>query len=305
MSDSAGAWAETFLEMMAAERACARNTLTAYGRDLEDAGAFLAGRGSSLAEAAAEDVEAYFAALGARGLAPATAARRRSALRQFYRFVLEEGWRADDPSRRVEAPRKGRPLPKVLSRAEVEALIAAATARDGAKGLRLACLVEILYAAGLRVSELTSLTLSAVARDPAYLMVKGKGGKERLAPLNGSARAAIKAYLEVRPRFLPAKDKANPWLFPSRGAERRLTPRRFAQLLDEAAQGAGVDPARVSPHVLRHAFATHLLDGGADLRVVQTLLGHADIATTQIYTHVAGERLAEVVRTKHPLGRKG
>jgi integrase/recombinase XerD len=284
---SSGGWTDAFLEMMAAERASARNTLTAYGRDLEDAQGFLAARGSGLAEAAAEDVEAYFTDLGRRGLAPATAARRRSALRQFYRFVLEEGWRQDDPSRRVDAPRKGRPLPKVLSPEEVTALIAAAAARDGAQGLRLACLVEILYAAGLRVSELTSLTLSAVARDPAYLIVKGKGGKERLAPLNASARAAIKAYLAVRPRFLPAGDKANPWLFPSRGAARRLTPRRFAQLLDEAAQGAGIEPARVSP-----------------LRVVQTLLGHADIATTQIYTHVAGDRLQEVVATKHPLGRK-
>jgi integrase/recombinase XerD len=302
---AAGAWTDAFLEMMAAERASARNTLTAYARDLEDAGGFLAARGRSLAEAAAEDVEAYFADLGRRGLAPATAARRRSALRQFYRFVLEEGWRQDDPSRRVDAPRKGRPLPKVLSAEEVATIIAAASARDGAQGLRLACLIEILYAAGLRVSELTSLTLSAVARDPAYLIVKGKGGKERLAPLNASAREAIKAYLEVRPGFLPAGDKANPWLFPSRGAAKRLTPRRFAQLLDEAAQAAGVDPEKVSPHVLRHAFATHLLEGGADLRVVQTLLGHADIATTQIYTHVAGERLQEVVQTKHPLGKKG
>jgi integrase/recombinase XerD len=303
MSVSA-AWTDAFLEMMGAERASARNTLNAYARDLEDAEGFLEGRGTSLKAASAEDVEAYFIGLGVRGLAPATAARRRSALRQFYRFVLGEGWRTDDPSRRVEAPRKGRPLPKVLSRDEVEALIAAAGAKDGAQGLRLACQIEILYAAGLRVSELTGLSLGAVARDPAYLIVKGKGGKERLAPLNASARAAIKAYLEIRPRFLPAGDKANPWLFPSRGAARRLTPRRFAQLLDEAAQGAGIDPARVSPHVLRHAFATHLLDGGADLRVVQTLLGHADIATTQIYTHVAGDRLQEVVATKHPLGRK-
>ena len=304
MSGTSSAWVETFLEMMAAERASARNTLTAYAKDLEDAGGFLAGRGSSLAAASAEDVEAYFAELGARGLAPATAVRRRSALRQFYRFVLEEGWRADDPSRRVDAPRKGRPLPKVLSRGEVEALIAAATARDGAQGLRLACLVEILYAAGLRVSELTSLTLSAAARDPAYLMVKGKGGKERLAPLNASARAAIKAYLEVRKTFLPKGDAANPWLFPSRGKGGRLTPRRFAQLLDEAAADAGIDPARVSPHVLRHAFATHLLEGGADLRVVQKLLGHADIATTQIYTHVASDRLRDVVQSKHPLAKK-
>jgi len=303
-----GAWAEAFLEMMSVERAAARNTLVAYTRDLTDAQGFLAARGRDLADAAAEDVEAYFAALGARGLSPATAARRRAAVRQFYRFVLGEGWRADDPSRRVEAPRKGRSLPKVLSRAEVDRLIAAAGARDGeprgAGGLRLACMVELAYASGLRISELTGLTLAELARDPAYLIVRGKGGKERLAPLNEAARTAVKAYLEVRPGFLPKGDKANPWLFPSRGKDGRLTPRRFAQLLDEAARDAGVDRARVSPHVLRHAFATHLLEGGADLRVVQTLLGHADIGTTQIYTHVAGDRLAEVVATKHPLGRK-
>jgi integrase/recombinase XerD len=304
MTGQGGAWAEAFLEMMAVERAAAKNTLSAYARDLADAAEFLAGRGRDLAEAGAEDVEAYFAALGARGLSPATAARRRAALRQFYRFVLGEGWRQDDPSRRVEAPKKGRPLPKVLSRQEMDRLIAAAAARDGAQGLRLGCMVELAYASGLRISELTGLTLSALARDPAYLIVKGKGGKERLAPLNDAARAAVKAYLEVRPQFLPRGDKANPWLFPSRGAGGRLTPRRFAQLLDEAAADAGIDPARVSPHVLRHAFATHLLEAGADLRVVQTLLGHADIATTQIYTHVAGERLREVVETKHPLAKK-
>jgi integrase/recombinase XerD len=249
-------------------------------------------------------VEAYVRALSDRGLSPATAARRRSALRQFYRFVLGEGWRDDDPSRRLEAPKKGRSLPKVLTREEMDRLIAAASARDGAQGLRLGCMVELAYASGLRISELTALTLAAVARDPAYLIVKGKGGKERLAPLNATARAAVKAYLELRPSFLPKGDKANPWLFPSRGKTARLTPRRFAQLLDEAAADAGVDPARVSPHVLRHAFATHLLEGGADLRVVQKLLGHADIATTQIYTHVAGDRLREVVATKHPLARK-
>jgi integrase/recombinase XerD len=297
-------WAGAFLEMMSVERAAAKNTLIAYTRDLADAAGFLAGRGRDLSDATAEDVEAYFTALGARGLSPATASRRRAAVRQFYRFVLGETWRADDPSRRVEAPRKGRSLPKVLSRAEVDRLIAAAGARDGAGGLRLACMVELAYASGLRISELTSLTLAALARDPAYLIVRGKGGKERLAPLNDVARTAIKAYLEVRPGFLPKGDKANPWLFASRGKEGRLTPRRFAQLLDEAAAGAGIDPARVSPHVLRHAFATHLLEGGADLRVVQTLLGHADIGTTQIYTHVAGDRLAEVVATKHPLSRK-
>jgi integrase/recombinase XerD len=303
-SGMGSAWAEAFLEMMSVERAAAKNTLIAYTRDLTDAAAFLAARGRDLSDASAEDVEAYFTALGARGLSPATASRRRAAVRQFYRFVLGETWRADDPSRRVEAPRKGRSLPKVLSRAEVDRLIAAAAARDGAQGLRLACMVELAYASGLRISELTSLTLAALARDPAYLIVRGKGGKERLAPLNDAARTAIKAYLEVRPGFLPKGDKANPWLFASRGKEGRLTPRRFAQLLDEAAIGAGIDPARVSPHVLRHAFATHLLEGGADLRVVQTLLGHADIGTTQIYTHVAGDRLAEVVASKHPLARK-
>ena len=302
---SGAAWAEAFLEMMAVERAAARNTLTAYGKDLTDARGFLSGRGRDLETASAEDIEAYFAELGARGLSPATAARRRAAVRQLYRFALGEGWRADDPSRRVDAPRRGRPLPKVLSRQEVEQLIAAASARDGAEGLRLACMIELIYASGLRVSELLALPLAAVARDPAYLIVKGKGGKERLAPLNDAARQAIKAWLEVRASLLPANGAASPWLFPSRGASGRLTPRRFAQLLDEAARAAGVDPARVSPHVLRHAFATHLLEGGADLRVVQTLLGHADIATTQIYTHVAEDRLREVVQTKHPLARKG
>ena len=290
--------------MMSVERASAKNTLTAYGKDLADAQAFLASRSNGLAQASAEDVEAYFNALSDRGLSPATAARRRAAVRQFYRFVLGEGWRADDPSRRVEAPKKGRPLPKVLSRDEVDRIIAAASARDGGQGLRLGCMVELAYASGLRISELTALPLSVLAKDPAYLIVKGKGGKERLAPLNDAARAAVKAYLEARKTFLPKGDAANPWLFPSHGKSGRLTPRRFAQLLDEAAADAGIDPARVSPHVLRHAFATHLLEGGADLRVVQKLLGHADISTTQIYTHVAGERLREVMDTKHPLAKK-
>ena len=298
------AWAEAFLEMMAVERAAARNTLTAYGKDLEDASGFLARRGRDLASASAEDVEAYFANLGAKGLSASTAARRRASVRQFYRFVLGEGWRTDDPSRRVDAPKKGRPLPKVLSREEVASLIAAAGAEDGPQGVRLECMIELIYASGLRVSELLALPLATLARDPAYLMVRGKGGKDRLAPLNDAARAAVKAYLEIRPAFLPKGRTANPWLFPSRGAEGRLTARRFAQMLDQTAIQAGVDPARVSPHVLRHAFATHLLEGGADLRVVQTLLGHADISTTQIYTHVAEDRLREVVQTKHPLARK-
>ncbi len=296
-------WTEAFLEMMAAERASAANTLLAYGRDLTDAATFLARRHRDLASATDKDIEAYFSDLGERGVSPATAARRRAAIRQFYRFVVGEGWRADDPSRRVAAPRQGRPLPKVLTREDMNRLIAAAGARDGAAGARLAAMVELIYASGLRVSELTALPLAAVARDPAYLIVKGKGGKERLAPLNTAARAAVKVWLTHRSATLGKGAKDNPWLFPSRGRGGRLTSRRFAQLLDEAAVIAGLDPAKVSPHVLRHAFATHLLEGGADLRVVQTFLGHSDIATTQIYTHLAQDLLREVVETKHPLSR--
>jgi len=297
-------WTEAFLEMMAAERGASRNTLVAYGKDIADLAGFLSARGLALETAGPEDIEAYFASLSQRGLAGSTAARRRAATRQFYRFVLGEGWRPDDPSRRVAAPRLGRPLPKILSRDEVERLIAAAAADGAPAAARLAAMVELTYAAGLRVSELTSLTFASMAGDPAYLIIKGKGGKERLAPLGEAARAAVKAYLPHRPVFLP-RGRPSPWLFPSRGAGGRLTGRRFAQLLQAAALAAGLDPARVSPHVLRHAFATHLLEGGADLRVVQTLLGHADIATTQIYTHVAQDRLAEVVRTRHPLARRG
>ncbi|HWE99444.1 MAG TPA: site-specific tyrosine recombinase XerD [Caulobacteraceae bacterium] len=301
-------WAEAFLEMMAAERASAAHTLTAYGRDLGETSGFLASRGRTLADAAPDDVEAFFADMGRRGLAPSTAARRRSALRQFYRFVGDEGWRADDPTRRVEAPRKGRPLPKVLTREEVERLLGAAADRDGAQGTRLGALIEIIYASGMRVSEALALPVAPfVARSgqpPLFLMVKGKGGKERIAPLNDAARAAVAAWLAFRPAFVPKGLKTSPWLFPSRARTGRLTERRFAQLLDEAARDAGIDPARVSPHVLRHAFATHLLEGGADLRVVQTLLGHADISTTQIYTHLTQERLRQVVETHHPLARR-
>lgn len=294
---------EAFLEMMAVERDASPHTLAAYGRDLADAAAGLAAAGG-LMEADREAVEAWFADLSRRGLSAATAARRRSALRQFYRFALAEGWRTDDPSRRLDAPQRGRPLPKVLDRDEVERLIAAAAARDGAAGVRLIALVELTYAAGLRVSELLALPVAAARRDPAYLVVRGKGGKERLAPLNGAARAALAAWLAARDAARSKDAPDSPWLFPSRGRSGRLTPRRFAQLLDQAAIDAGIEPARVSPHVLRHAFATHLLEGGADLRVVQTLLGHADIATTQIYTHVTSNRLVEMVRSKHPLGRR-
>lgn len=293
---------EAFLEMMAVERDASPHTLSAYSRDLTDAETTLSEAGG-LMKADAEAVEGWFADLSRRGLSAATAARRRSAARQFYRFALAEGWRTDDPSRRLDAPKQGRSLPKVLSRDEIDRLLAASAARDAAAGLRLVALVEMAYASGLRVSELLGLKVEAVRRDPAYLIVRGKGGKERLAPLNTAAREAVKAWLIARDAKRKPEAPDSPWLFPSSGRSGHLTPRRFAQLLDEAAVTAGIDPSRVSPHVLRHAFATHLLEGGADLRVVQTLLGHADIATTQIYTHVATDRLAQVVQQNHPLAR--
>ncbi|MBN9479684.1 MAG: site-specific tyrosine recombinase XerD [Bordetella sp.] len=293
---------EAFLEMMAVERDASPHTLAAYGRDLADAQTWL-GDAGGLMSAPQEALEAWFADLSRRGLSAATAARRRASVRQFYRFALGEGWRVDDPSRRLDAPRQGRSLPKTLSRHEIEALLTASSARDGAAGLRLIALIEMAYASGLRVSELLALKVEAVRRDPAYLVVRGKGGKERLAPLNPAARSAIKAWLEARDAARKPNTPDSAWLFPSHGKSGRLTPRRFAQLLDQAAVAAGIDPARVSPHVLRHAFATHLLEGGADLRVVQTLLGHADISTTQIYTHVATDRLSQVVHANHPLAK--
>ena len=293
---------EAFLEMMAVERDASPHTLSAYGRDLADAEIWLSDAGG-LMGASQEAVEAWFTDLSRRGLSAATAARRRSSVRQFYRFALGEGWRSDDPSRRIDAPKQGRSLPKTLSRDEIEALLAAAAAADSAAGLRLMALVEMAYASGLRVSELLALKVEALRRDPAYLIVRGKGGRERLAPLNAAARAAIKAWLDARDGARKPSTPDSPWLFPSHGKTGHLTPRRFAQLLDQAAVAANIDPARVSPHVLRHAFATHLLEGGADLRVVQTLLGHADISTTQIYTHVAVDRLAQVVHSRHPLAK--
>ncbi|WP_313634480.1 site-specific tyrosine recombinase XerD [Brevundimonas diminuta] len=293
---------EAFLEMMAVERDASPHTLAAYGRDLADAQTWLNDVGG-LMGAPQEVLEAWFADLSRRGLSAATAARRRASVRQFYRFALGEGWRADDPSRRLDAPKQGRSLPKTLSRDEIEALLTAAGAVDSTAGLRLIALVEMAYASGLRVSELLALKVEAVRRDPAYLIVRGKGGKERLAPLNMPAREAIKAWLNARDAARKPNTPDSAWLFPSHGKSGHLTPRRFAQLLDQAAVMAGIDPARVSPHVLRHAFATHLLEGGADLRVVQTLLGHADISTTQIYTHVAVDRLSQVVHANHPLAK--
>ena len=290
--------------MMAAERGAAGNTIAAYRRDLLDASAFVVRRGRDLEQATTDDLRAYLASLHAAGMTARTAARRLSALRQFYRFALTEGRRVDDPCSTLDGARQGRPLPKVLSEAELETLLAAARRRRGAEGLRLTALLELLYASGLRVSELVALPASA--GDPARLratgalLVRGKGSKERMVPLNDASIDAIAAYRQVRDRFL-AKGRPSPWLFPSRGLEGHLTRRRVGQLLRELALEAGLDPARLSPHVVRHAFATHLLDNGADLRSVQQMLGHADIGTTQIYTHVQQDRLRAAVEQHHPL----
>ncbi len=295
----AGRHAEAFLEMLVAERGAAPLTVDAYGRDLADFAAFLARRGTAPEKARREDVRAYLARLSDR-LAPATAARRLSCLRQFYRFLYGEGICAEDPTATIESPRRVRPLPKVLSEAEVERLLEQARAWPGADGLRRAALVEVLYATGLRVSELVSLPLAAARPGARFLVVRGKGGKERLVPLGEAAARALEAYLPVRERFLP-EGARSPWLFPSRASGGHLTRRRLAQMLKEIAARAGIAPERVSPHVLRHAFATHLLDHGADLRALQKMLGHADIATTEIYTHVLDARLKALVNERHPL----
>jgi tyrosine recombinase XerD len=294
---------ESFLEMMAAERAAAFHTLDAYRRDLEDFGAFLARRGCVLHAAGTADIRAYLTALNAAGMAPRTAARRLSTLRQFHRFLYAEGLRGDDPCTTVDAPRIGRPLPKYLGEDEVTALLAAARQRDGATGRRAAALLELLYATGLRVSELVGLPLAAVARDPAVLIVRGKGGKERMVPVGEPARQAVAEYRAVRDAFLPG-GRPSPWLFPSDAAGGHLTRSGFAALLKDLAAAAGIMPSRVSPHVLRHSFASHLLAHGADLRAVQQMLGHADIATTQIYTHVLEDRLKSLVACHHPLAKK-
>jgi len=294
---------EAFLEMLAAERGAAANTRAAYGRDLRHFAGFLAGRGVGLAAATAADLRAYLAALDRAGLARTTAARRLSALRQFHRFLQAEGVRSEDPTAALDAPRRARPLPKLLGEAEVEALLVAARQREGPEGLRLVALLEVLYATGLRVSELVGLPLAAVARDPRVLVVTGKGGRERMVPLSEPARAALAAYRAERAHFLP-EGTTSPWLFPSRGKSAHLTRQRVNQLLRELALEAGIAPAKVSPHVLRHAFASHLLDHGADLRAVQQMLGHADISTTQIYTHVLNARLKALVEQHHPLARR-
>jgi len=300
---------EAFLDMMSAERGASANTLAAYRRDLLDFTGWLAGRGKDAKNAARDDVRHYLAGLSAAGVAGSSQARRLSALRQFFGFLYADGVRADDPTVAIDAPRRGRPLPKILSRDDMERLTQAARRRaaQDAGGIRLNCIVEVLYASGLRVSELATLPLAAVRNRDGMVLVKGKGGKERLAPLNPQARAAIADYLAVRERFLPQGERrrhAERFLLPSRSAECHLTRRRLHQMLKALALEAGLDPAKLSPHVLRHAFATHLVEGGADLRSVQSMLGHADIATTQIYTHVARDRLAATMASAHPLARR-
>ena len=292
----------SFLEMMAAERGAAANTRAAYRRDLEDFAAHAGRRGRASALAMPEDLRSYLAGLDAAGMSARTQARRLSALRQFHRFLVDEGIRADDPTASLDSPKLGRPLPKVMAEDEVRRLIDAAAARGGIEGLRLVALLELIYGTGLRVSELVGLPLSALRRDAPVLLVRGKGDKERLVPLTTSAIKAVAAYRVERDRLPAAKD--SPWLFPSRGASGHLTRHRFAQSLKELAAEVGIDPQRLSPHVLRHAFATHLIDHGADLRSVQEMLGHADIATTQIYTHVAQDRLGKLVAERHPLSRR-
>ncbi len=285
------------------ERGASPHTIDAYRRDLEAVAAGLLSekRGQSLERASSEDLRDHFAALATAGASPRSAARRLSALRRYFRFLFSEGWRADDPTTTIDAPKPGRPLPKILSESEVDDLLETSRMIEGPEGTRLVCLLEILYATGLRVSELVSLPLAAVARDPRFLLVRGKGDKERIVPLTEAAIDAIETYKGVRGAFLPHVRATSPYLFPSRGKEGHLTRRRVGQLLDALADQAGIERRRVSPHVLRHAFATHLLDHGADLRSVQQMLGHADISTTQIYTHVLAERLKSLVATAHPL----
>ena len=297
---------DAFLEMMSAERGAARNTIAAYRRDLGDYAGYLAGKGKSPQSAQREDIVAYLSFLDAQGLAASSAARRLSALRQFHKFLCADQIRADDPTRIVASPRTRRPLPNVLSVAEVDRLLSTAEAEANAgvappkkeAALRLYVLLELLYATGMRVSELVSLRRSAVMRDTSFLTITGKGNKERIVPLNDSARDAVRTWVASLPKDVL-------WLFPAGGEDGYLSRQVFARDLKGLAGRAGISANRVAPHVLRHAFASHLLQGGADLRVVQTLLGHADISTTQIYTHVLDEKLRTLVETHHPLADKG
>ena len=300
-----------FLDMLAAERGAGANTLEAYTRDLDDLAAHLASRKKTIAAATTADLRGYLATLADRGFKASSVARRLSAIRQLYRFLYAEGHRADDPAAVIEGPKRGRPLPKVLSIGEVDRLLstAHAGATDAARSdaerlraLRLACLLEVLYATGLRVSELIALPASAARRDERMLVVRGKGNKERMVPLNQAAKTAMRAYLDALAKA--EREATSKWLFPSFGESGHITRQHAARELKGLASAAGIGATRISPHVLRHAFASHLLQNGADLRVVQTLLGHADISTTQIYTHVLDERLKSLVRDLHPLAEQ-
>jgi integrase/recombinase XerD len=294
---------ESFLEMLSAERSASLRTLDAYQRDLDDFERFLGPLKVAAEVAETAVIRRYLAGLGRAGLAATTIGRRLSALRQFHKFLVAEGVRNDDPTSILESPKRPRTLPKILSEAEVDLLLEMAAQRDGADGIRLRALVEILYATGLRVSELVSLPLAAINNAEPIILVRGKGGRERMVPLGQSAEAAIADYLVVRDDFTGG-DKMTPWLFPSRAKEGHLTRQRFAQMLKQLAVECGIPRDKVSPHVLRHAFASHLLANGADLRAVQAMLGHADISTTQIYTHVLEERLHKLVTDHHPLSRR-
>lgn len=305
---SSAAHLDAFFEMLSAERGLSANSLRAYRDDLAAAERFLALRHGSLIAASAADLGAYLQQLGQEGYAPRTAARRRAALRQFFRFLVLDGRRADDPSAALDMPRLGRPLPKLLSEAEIDALLAAAATRPEPGATRLRLIIELLYGLGLRVSELCHLPLApfrprGAAPPPDMVTVRGKGQKDRLVPLTPAAQAALAAYLPLRPQFLTEK-QTSPYLFPEPGRAKPIDRTWVTMTLKGLAAAAGIDPKRVSAHVLRHSFATHLVEGEADLRSVQTLLGHADIATTQIYTHVAIPRLTALVGAHHPLARR-
>jgi integrase/recombinase XerD len=300
---------DAFLDMASSERGASPHTLDAYRRDLTDYSDFLGARGKAIAAATVSDAREHLAALTGLGFKPTTTARHLSAIRQLHKFLYAEGYRSDDPTTTLEGPRRGRALPKVLSVEEVDRLLA--TAREGIddaerpilhrlRAARITALLETLYATGLRVSELVSLRRSAARPGVEVLTVVGKGSKERIVPLTAVAKRAMQGYLALLAEA--ERDRASPWLFPSAGGSGHLTRQHFARDLKAVAAAAGIRTDRVSPHVLRHAFASHLLQNGADLRSVQMLLGHADIATTQIYTHVLDERVKAMVRDLHPLG---
>lgn len=306
----ASRWIATFLDARAAELGAAPNTRLAYGRDLVDFADWLDRRGLDFATVGREAVQDYLVHCDAQGLARSTRARRLSSIRQLFRFSFDEGWRADDPALRLIGPGRAQSLPKTLSEAEVTRLMEAARlrGRSPADRLRDTALFELLYATGLRVSELVSLPVAAARGDPRMILVRGKGDKERMVPLSSPARTALAEWLAHRDATEDEARRAgraiSRFLFPGDGRDGHLTRQYFHSLVKDVAVLAGLSPARVTPHVLRHAFATHLLAHGADLRVIQTLLGHADLATTEIYTHVLDDHLTELVLTKHPLSRK-